>query len=49
MLSYLGFSKAGEIHAMFPSTENLLLWSYYTPPPQSTYARSVNKGCLLFL
>lgn len=25
MLSYLGFSKAGEIHAMFPSTENLLL------------------------
>lgn len=25
MLPYLGFAKAGEIHAMFPSAENLLL------------------------
>lgn len=49
MLPYLGFSKAGEIHPMFPSAENLLLWSYDNPSPPSTYVLSVNKGSLLFL
>lgn len=39
-----GFSKAGEIHAMFSSAENLLLWSYYYPTSPEHLCTQCEQG-----